>query len=459
MAFNDLRIVRRLPRNYWFALAKRSATSASGVPRRIERPSLPQAFQTLQYLPDSNTVIAVQGNDRRMLQSRPEPNMTAEKLYELLKYLDTLDTRTNLQSSLEAVRNSLQSIVNQPAQSQHQANLADALMDLDTASSKLRGALSPSQAATLKGMGGEEFFEPSIAGTIRNAVQTNAMTPSVARDFVNDLVGRRATFLNTVRAGRQNLEKLGVKESTLEPGGADLAFLIPRELFKNDLGVFAKELEFINRLLRDFSEAITGHVEPVEMEQLSSSVPTVALLAKLGVVDAIGKVVKLFLDAWEKIERIRRIRGELAEVGIKKTGFDELSEQITTTVEKVVEESTELVLTNYNTDEHRKKELANAIRQDAYRLFGQIERGLTVEVRVEPKRDASDEDRKMLDALSNLSATLVFPQVAKEPMLLGTGEIIEGDLKAKYSKKTTTKTTTTTAVKEASKEGRGDGKG
>lgn len=181
--------------------------------------------------------------------------MTSEKLYALLKHLDALDSKTNLQTALEGVRDNLNSLVSAPAQPHHQQNLASALTTLNTASEALRGAITPSQAAAIKQMGGDDFFEPSIAGTVRGWVQANAMTPSVARDAVRDFAARRDGFLDTIRNTYQNLEKLGVKESGLAPGGADVAFLIPRPIFDNELGSFAKEIAFINRMMQHLSEA------------------------------------------------------------------------------------------------------------------------------------------------------------------------------------------------------------
>ena len=308
----------------------------------------------------------------------------------------------------------------------------------------------------IKQMGGDDFFDPMIADKVNTSIQLNAMTPSVARDFVQDLATKRSSFLSTVRAGKDNLQALGIRQSTLSPDSADIAFLIPREIFKNHLGDFAKELNFISRLIQHFAEAITGETRPVELEQLSSSIPTVAILTDVAVIGAIATVVNKFLEAWEKIERIRKMRTELAEIGLKGIAIAELTEQITTTVDEVVEESTEIVVTKYEGDGGRKSELRNGIRQDTRRLFGQIERGLTIEFRAEPKKGSDGELQKTLQNISDLGRQMEFPQVAKEPMLLGNGEVIEGDVQvAKQVKKTTThKTTTTSAKKESSKEAR-----
>ncbi len=289
-------------------------------------------------------------------------------------------------------------------------------------------------------MGGEEFFDPEISDKVKSAVQLNAMTPAVARDFVQKLADRRAKFLSTVRNARQALEGLKLEETGLEPGSADVAFLIPREIFDNKLGPFAKELGFINRLIEHYGEAITGKAEAAELEQLSSSIPTVAVLAALPVLDVLGTVVNKFIEAWEKIEKIRKIRAELKDMGLKGDALDQLSEQVTTTVDQVVEESTELVLANYQGDGGRKSELETAVQQDTRRLFGQIERGLTVEFRVKPEaEDTASDNQKMLKSIENLSSQMKFPEVAKEPMLLDRGEVLEGQiLKVKHSKKTTT---------------------
>lgn len=183
-----------------------------------------------------------------------------------------------------------------------------------------------------------------------------------------------------------------------------------------------------------------------------------SLLADLVVVNALGIVVNKFLEAWLKIEKIRRVRAELTEMGMKGKAVEELSEQITRTVDEVVEESTTFLLSNHKGDGNRKSELGNAIRQDAHRLFGQIERGLTVEFRAEPQANASADEQKLIGVVSDLRKQLHFPRVAIEPMLLGSGEIIEGEIKsAKHTKKTTT--TQKTSTKETAKESKVDAKG
>jgi hypothetical protein len=216
-------------------------------------------------------------------------------------------------------------------------------------------------------------------------------------------------------------------------------------MFDSKLGAFAKELTFINRLVEHYTEAITGTAESAVLEQLSSSIPTVALFAKLPVIKTIAEVVNKFLEAWEKIEKIRKMRADLKDMGMKGKALEELTESIETTVEEVLEESTQLVLVQYNgADDGRRNEVENAVRQDTKRLFGQIERGLTIEFRANKEGDEDDDSQGALKGIDTLAKVIKFPQSAKEPMLLDTSEVIEGELKTiKHTKKTTTTQKTT----------------
>jgi hypothetical protein len=374
----------------------------------------------------------------------PKIDMTANRLYATLKFLDDLDRSLGVQKALAAVRDALAQLVNNPAAPNLQSQLSSALTTFTSSAEKLGESITASELALIAGMGAAEFFDPSIADAVKASVATNAMTPTVARDFVADLASRREKFLSTVKSTLGGLAGLGITGVKGEPGKADMTFLIPRNLFDNELGTFAKELIFINSLIRDVSEAKTGEAHPVELEELFSSVPAVGLAAKGVVVEAVAAILNKFLDVWKKIEEIREIRQRLAKIGMKGTALDELTEQVENMVEEVVQESTTEVLMEYSGDAGRKNELTNALAQDIHRLFGQVERGLTVEVRAEPTQGEQDEaNRKTLERISALSRQMRFPEVLDQPLLLSNGEVVEGPAETmRVFKKTTVRKTT-----------------
>src|ERR1700679_1064575 len=204
--------------------------------------------------------------------------MTVERFYETLESLISLDSKLQFQELLESVSAALGNITAAPAQPTHQSTLATVIASLDEKSTLLSELLTPAQIEAISEIGGEEFFDPEISESIRNSISANPMTPSVARDFFSDLVSRRATFLSTVKQTLAGMKELGISSDKLATGSADLAFLIPRSLFKDELGSFAKELNYMHRLFMHLSESVTGKAEDARLETLASSTPTVALV-------------------------------------------------------------------------------------------------------------------------------------------------------------------------------------
>jgi hypothetical protein len=353
--------------------------------------------------------------------------MTVESFYETLKFAVEVDVRLRLQASLEAIRDTLNSLVTSPAHPQQQSNLASALKTFTTAADDLGKTLTPTQSCSIAEAGGAEFFDPSIADKVKAAVATNAMTPSVARDFVKDLADRRARYLSTIEQTLAGLNALGITCQELAPGAANMAFVVPRELFDNELASFAKELTFISGLIEHFGEAVTGEPQPVFLEGSSSSVPTVVVAASPKVTETVATVVSKFLETWEKAQKVRRIRQELLEVGLKKQTFDDLTDQIRNSVDEVIEESVEVTLGSYIHDPVRKQQLEAALRQDLRRLFGQIERGLAIQFRARLSADLDDPERSALKSIDRMSREMKFPHGATEPMLLTRGQVLEGD--------------------------------
>jgi hypothetical protein len=112
--------------------------------------------------------------------------MTSQKLFTILKFLDELDGRLKIQLHLEGTKTALDGLVTQPANPPYQAALASVLSAFKEAAGGLRREVTPSHLVALETMNGAQLFDPWMAGSIETSIQTNATTPSVARDFVED---------------------------------------------------------------------------------------------------------------------------------------------------------------------------------------------------------------------------------------------------------------------------------
>jgi hypothetical protein len=97
-----------------------------------------------------------------------------------------------------------------------QQALAAAMTALGKATNALREDLTPSRTE----LGGSEFFDPALSSDIRNSIAVNAMTPSVANNYVQDKLTGRAAFLQNVKqmlSGMQELKLSGPSHPLVMP--------------------------------------------------------------------------------------------------------------------------------------------------------------------------------------------------------------------------------------------------
>jgi len=378
--------------------------------------------------------------------------MNLERFRATLDLMTSLDRSLQLQNWVDQIRDNLNNLANAPTQPAHQNALASALSSLSTASEKLASQLTPDQSRLIGELGGSPYFDPGLASRLKAEIAANAMTPSVPRDTVQRYSSERSNYIGTLNNTLAGLKALGIQGEELEPGTADVSFSIPGEIFKNDLGDFAKEITFLDRLLGHLAEALSDDAQEIRLEGLSSSTPTVAVTAGIKVIASLADLVSKFLTAWEKVEQYREARQKLTELGLSQKALEEVSDQITTTIEEVVEESVEVIVAGFATDEARKNELRNALTQDTRRLFGQLERGLTIQFRAKPKEEAEGEEAAALSTIQEASQSLNYPPIQIEPILLASETVVEGDVPVfKYVKKTASKKTTTKTAAELPK--------
>lgn len=141
---------------------------------------------------------------------------------------------------------------------------------------------------------------------------------------------------------------------------------------------------------------------------------------------AVGVAVNKFLDAWKKVEEIREIREKVRKMGITGVAYKEFTDKIQKTVDEVVEEVKTALILQSAAEQGRTNELAIALDKDLIRLLGQIERGLVIEIRVEPPAVNADEPEPKTAAafsgLKTLSRSMQFPLMNADPILLATDE-------------------------------------
>jgi hypothetical protein len=264
--------------------------------------------------------------------------MNTSRLKELIDLLLSQEEKFAIQNRLNEVNGSLANLASQPQQAQFQTAFASALKSLNVALNNLVSEFEPSQEALLKELGASRFFSNEISSRIEEWVATNAVTPSVAQQQVQNLVNERQNFLTQIGQVAQGLSFLGIKHDQLREGEAEIGFLIPRGLFENHLAELIKELGTVNRIIRAFSEAALGASEAVEVRQISTSDPLFFFGINPLTIAAIGAAVTWALATWKSVEEIRKVRAETAKIpaftpdDIKKIFDSKIKETISTAV-------------------------------------------------------------------------------------------------------------------------------
>lgn len=249
------------------------------------------------------------------------------------------------------------------------------------------------------------------------------MTPAVVRTEAQELLTQRAQFIDQLRSLDNSLRSLGFTEDDLEPGEAEIGFQIPRSLFENELGGFARELQELRFIIRPFSELSGNAGEPVEVRTISTTDPLIFLGIKVATITLIGNAVTWCLERWKSVEEIRKLRAETAkiqhETAQKIAGqYDQMIKD--TVKEEVLKEAARLVAEGQVAGA-RQNEVQTYVEKALEALLARIERGMTVEIRLlPPPKEEGDEQGATQIAfqhLAEIQKQLAFPAPSGEPVL------------------------------------------
>ncbi len=327
--------------------------------------------------------------------------MNASRLLEIVQLLIDLEKRTKVQEALSNLNSALTNLVGEPSQAARQNEFAATLQKLRALLSDVRSTFQPAQIKLLEEIGAAKYFAADLASEIAGWVSENVATPAVAQEKLTKLISERDSYLTQIRQLRENLLKVDIKVDGLEPGQAEIGFLLPRELFENQLEPLIKELNVVKRIIRAFSEAATGSVEPIEVRQISTTDPLFFFGLPPETIGMIGAAVTWALLTWKQVEEIRKIWLETQKIdALKNDPIEELFEgKIKQYVEKSVNEHVALISGGIKADKIRKNELEFHLKWALESIISRVERGMVVEIKLlappkpEPRRAKNHRSR------------------------------------------------------------------
>lgn len=354
--------------------------------------------------------------------------MNVSHLKALIDALLVKESNHDVQGIVDRLNSAAQALSSNPTAIQYQNEFAAQLGALDATIPIMSEGFSAADLRLLADIGAEPFFRANMADDVRRLAQENAITPTVVHQYVANFSGQRAQYLEALRRLKQGFESLSISGLAVEPGTAEVGFILPRDLFANNLEGLISELGQVKLIIRALSELSTGSVDPIEVKRISTSDPLFVFGVPIVVVALFGKVVKWCLECWKEVEEIRRIRADAERS--RKFSTQEIDEifdrKIKEEINNGISRITENIMENQKIiDQKRRHELQNHLESALRSIFARIERGMIVEVHAErpiAPENAEQEieyetDQKLYEDIIANTKGLQFPTPSGNPIL------------------------------------------
>jgi len=351
--------------------------------------------------------------------------MNVEKLNSLA--YDIVEENKTLQyvPKFQNVINTLQQVIAQPQQPQHQTNLSKQLDALkDALSSSLVNSLSPAWYQVLVELEIDDVLGNNLYQEIEKILSQNQITPAKAKEELNEHFSKLNSKITGFTNAVSGLETLGIGYDELEEGECEIGVLIPREYIKNDLGKLGDEIKELTFIFNNYSELITGEKQSFQIRNLSTSEPLITIATITTIAAGVAKTIGWLIDNYKKLLEIKKLRAELKKQGLSEESLQGISDHSNDFMEKAIEEIISKIAKEYNGngDKNRKNELLNGVRISLSKIANRIDRGFNFEIRIEPIKDTGDEEEQVEESkefkeINEASKTLQFMKLEGQPIL------------------------------------------
>ncbi len=379
--------------------------------------------------------------------------MNVERILELVDSIINTEKFTGFQGSLNELSTAMQQLSEQPHDVNRQKAVSDSLERLRSNLEQFEDRLSPPEKDFLDTIGSKKFFTNEIFGEINDSVSQNAMTPVTTRDLLQQLVVSRQEYLDNFDKLKKSLIFLNFHPYPLEKEEVEIGFELQRDIFGNSLQGFANELTNIDWIVKRVSKVVTGEAQHAELRQVSTTDPIIFIETYWPVAAAIAGSVTWALDTWERVDRIKKVRADAKEAGLKADDLkpfeakikDIIASAIKERIEEIQQDVSKAIAKKYDGDEE------SWLKWALEKILYNVERGMRVELRflppeqvVETDEETGEEveveiDKKEIERfekLDLLKQRLKFPEISGKPMLSKPKEPKKG--KAKTAPKKTT---------------------
>jgi hypothetical protein len=368
--------------------------------------------------------------------------MNVEELREIAEAVVDDVQSTDVVSLLNQLRTAVSRQVNEPANADLQTAVASARGAL---AERLRagavGEFNPRWRELLDEMGIAFLLPDRLLGDLDDAFLQNQVTPQVVNDAIAKLTDDVTAAVDHLQRLIDTLQFLSLGSSALGAGEFEASVLIPRGEVDNALGSLGREFEDLEILIRPFIEADSGSPPPLQVRQIASTDFLAVVYMTPGAALLLSKAIDGVLAVYERVLRIRKLRQELNEAGIRPETVDAIEQDATEMVEREIPGIVREVMEGAAAlpSDGRRNEIEVAITKSVRGIAKRVDHGFRMTVRAGPPTDEEDgEPEDGGDGDGGAAATLAairelvienqrraeFHELVGEPILkeLGGGE-------------------------------------
>ncbi|MBM1219625.1 hypothetical protein JQU17_05400 [Ponticoccus sp. SC2-23] len=352
--------------------------------------------------------------------------MNVEFLYDIVEMLLNGEKKFPIGESMDEMSLSLGRLASNPADQASQTSLSVAMLSLEEHINARSITLLPAEVDSISQLGGQRFFTKILLEDVRKMIAENSLSPVVAKKALDELISARQTFISELEALKRSIVYFELEGRHIDDDKAGVGFKLPRKVFSNDFGEFRDELKTFHFIFDSFSLMTKKEVARPELGPISSSDPLVFAILDPVVAAKIAGAVAWLLHVWKKIEEIRKLRAETAKLQMDSlvTAFDD---EIKKKIKSEIDEYAESILKEEKSKSDR--EISSRIVKSLNLLFQRVERGVTIELMLPPKKEDlsqnedEDESKPQTDTDSSMTrlreveVELRFPRANDVPIL------------------------------------------
>ena len=348
--------------------------------------------------------------------------MNVSRLLETTNFLLNLDNLHEISIKINELIVALSNLSGNPSDQNFQNTFQSSMQNLNLKFGQLQKNIEPQKQKYIKEIAGSEFFLDNFPKQFSLNVSESPAAPASALSKITTFNQRRQEYIGRLQGIQSSLQGLGFKEIDIDHGEAEIGFLIPRDLFKNNLNGLIAELREVRIIIQAFAEIETGSGAEIIVRDISTSDPQFFFSIDVKTIACIASAITWGLATWKQVEEIKKLRleNEKSTAISDKTNLLKIyDEMIGEKIDKAVDEKLNEMLASVKNNNGRKNEQEKHLRYALESILSRLESGMTIELRaLPPPKEQGAEDPKKQQAFSEINEAkkqLKFPSIQGSP--------------------------------------------